>query len=388
MTRRHLTPLLILCFSWGIPLWGCSDDPCPSVDLRGVVPSPDSASPDQGLDQAPADLADLPADLPAAADQPTPLARHFCNTEPPAGAQRAADPPAFSGGACPTLYHGFNTLPSTPPRKFYLVLPDHAQPDERFPLLFMWHWLKGGIQEYLEIGELQKAANEQRFMAVIPESKEDIGLLGIFTIPWPFTTFDGDERMEEEYTFFDDMLSCVSAQYPVNKECVSSVGVSAGALLTNQLVGARSQYLASFISLSGGVGGGSTVVNNFLRLWTPPVHKLPAFVLWGGPSDQCVTINFQTSSTELEQELIDGGHFFVECVHNCAHSEPPVTPAPGDSRYASIWQFAFDHPFWLEAGDSPYLASGLPADFIPWCGVGQASAVPRTGACGPPACPF
>ena len=62
----------------------------------------------------------------------------------------------------------------------------------------------------------------------------------------------------------------------------------------------------------------------------------------------------------LEKSLVAGGHFFVECVHNCKHAEPPVTPLKGQSRYESIWAFAFKHPFWLPAGQSPLQVSGAP----------------------------
>ena len=39
----------------------------------------------------------------------------------------------------------------------------------------------------------------------------------------------------------------VEHQYDVNRQCVSSVGVSAGALFTDQLAQARSNTLSSFI---------------------------------------------------------------------------------------------------------------------------------------------
>ena len=32
----------------------------------------------------------------------------------------------------------------------------------------------------------------------------------------------------------------------------------------------------------------------------------PVFVLWGGPRDSCVLVNFEEASLKLEDELVDG----------------------------------------------------------------------------------
>ncbi len=268
-----------------------------------------------------------------------------------------------------------NTLTSSgDQRAFLLALPANLQPDERLPLVFMWHWLGGSADGFYDKGEVQAAVDTQRFLAVLPVKKGDVP----FT--WPFEASQSQQRMDEEFRFFDDMLACVSAQFRVNENCVSSVGVSAGALFTDQLAAARGKWLASAESLSGGVGG-------FVRPWGHPSHKLPMLVLWGGPTDACYNvINFQTESRALEDALASDGDFFVECIHNCGHGEPPFDAPMGLSRYAGLWDFVFDHPYWLKAGESPYRAGGLPAALPSWCGIGKGSAVPRTGACDPPGC--
>jgi hypothetical protein len=122
---------------------------------------------------------------------------------------------------------------------------------------------------------------------------------------------------------------------------VSSIGVSAGALFTDQLAQARSNRLASFISLSGGVG------DTIIKPWTGTgTHKLPAVVLWGGDGPPnmdgnkdilgCAGIgmDFSVASRDLEAGLEQDGHFFVECKHNCGHVEPPLEAPPGESKYA------------------------------------------------------
>lgn len=294
-----------------------------------------------------------------------------CRTSPPPGVELAPAPPPYSGGACPALVAGKNVIQSSGnAREFLLILPTDFDPKEVLPVIFLWHWMGASADDFLERGEVQAAVDAQRFIAVIPESKGDT------QFKWPFEIIAKDARVEEEFVFFDDMLSCVSAQYSVNKECVASAGVSAGALFTDQLAGGRGQYLSSIISLSGGVGG------SVIRKWKAPDHKMPAIVLWGGPSDQCFFVmNFEQTSKELEGELTTGGHFFLECVHNCGHAEPPFEAPSGLSKYSAIWQFAFDHPYWLKAGTSPYVKDGLPKDLPSWCAIGAGSAAPRTGDC-------
>jgi predicted esterase len=299
-----------------------------------------------------------------------------CKGPVPPGAPEAAAPKPYSGGSCPPLPPASAAdvaiVSSGSARTFYLVVPADLDPSERLPLLFLWHWLGGSAKSFLEKGEVQAAADQQRFLAVIPQKKGDL------QFAWPFSALDSAARMQEEAIFFDDLLACVSEQFPVEPSCVASAGVSAGALWTDQLVGLRGEYLASFMSLSGGTGGAA------IKPFTAPAHKLPGFVLWGGPDDNCYgVLSFAALSQDLEDNLVAGGHFFLECIHNCGHAVPPFEAAPGSSTFRSLWQFALDHPFWLAPGESPY-ASGLPADLPSWCGIGKGSAVPRTGACSEP----
>jgi predicted esterase len=297
-----------------------------------------------------------------------------CKLAPPMGAKLAAAPKPYAG-TCPTIPKATTQdvviMSSGAMRKFWIVVPTNFDMTEELPVIFLWHWLGGSAQDFFDRGAVQVAVDEQRFIAVIPQAKGDLQ----FT--WPATNLDSQARLEEDAKFFDDMLSCVSAQFTVDANCVSSVGVSAGALWTAQLVGARGDWLSSFMSLSGGVGGQA------IKPWKAPAHKMPGFVLWGGSTDSCGSglLNFGAISQTLEMSMIMGGHFLVECVHNCGHSVPPFEAPMGSSTFKSLWQFGLDHPFWLDPGESPYMNSGLPADMPPWCGKGMGGATPRTGVC-------
>jgi predicted esterase len=312
--------------------------------------------------------------------------RYLCHQAPPQGAPQPVPPPMPA--SCPALVSGHNAMTSTGhARDFILVLPADPQPGETFPVLFMWHWIGGSADSFLEKGEVQAAADQQRFIAVIPSARGADVALTSFNTKWPFDITQPPDRMEEEFTFFDDMLACVEAQFPVDQNCVSTIGVSAGALFTDQLAQARSNRLASFLSLSGGVG------DTIIKPWVGTgAHKLPGVVLWGGDGPPmmdgnkdilgCLGIgmDFSVASRDLEAGLTRDGHFFVECKHNCGHVEPPLVAPPGGSKYAGLWEFALDHPFWLNPGDSPYLANGLPSDLPSWCGIGPDSETPRSGS--------
>lgn len=296
-----------------------------------------------------------------------------CKDNPPPGSQMPDPLPVYSGD-CPELVAGMNTiLSSGSTRSFMLAFPSTLVSDEKLPVVFLWHWLGGSAEDFMEKGQIQDAVDTFRFLAIAPEAKGDL------LMKWPFLIVDSTRRMEEEARFFDDILACVAEQFNVNNSCVSSVGVSAGALWTCQLAQLRAKRLSSFLSLSGGVGMSGDYLNP-VRPWSGAEHVMPAIVLWGGPMDFC-GLSFATTSSYLESGLVAGGHFFVECIHNCAHAEPPMDPPPGESNYSSLWRFIMDHPYWLEDGDSPYLITGLPDIFPQWCGIGPGSATIRTGEC-------
>lgn len=318
--------------------------------------------------------------LPPDMGPPQPLAR--CGEEPPPGAVLAPEIPKYAG-TCPILETGYvegqpyNTIeqkvgPLTFDRTFLVIVPDDIQPDEQLPVMFMWHWLGGSAKNFYERADAQNAVNEKRFIAVIPDGRTPEQ--GVF-FKWPFSITDIDDSLEAEFQFFDDMLSCVHEQFNVDKDCVSSVGVSAGALFTSQLAGGRGDRLASFMSLSGGTGG------NVVKPWTVPEHKMPGLVLWGGEDDFCIAVDFEQTSKDLEKHLVEGGHFVVECIHNCNHSTPPFEVPEGMTAFAPLWDFLRDHPYWLTPGQSPYISEGMAASMPNWCAVGVGNAIPPAGVC-------
>jgi hypothetical protein len=304
--------------------------------------------------------------------------RFLCDMPRPPGAPQPPPAPTYSG-TCPTLVDSgmtdINITSSGSVRKFLLALPANLGPDERVPVAFAWHPIGSTANVFLMRGELRAAVDTQRFIAVMPEDKGDL------LFKFPSTTGDSDARINEEVRFFDDMYACIAQQFPnnVNRDCIVSAGVSTGALWGDQLAARRSNVLSSFLSLSGGVGQG------VIRPWPGAQRKLPAWVLWGGSGDNCFGVfSFQNLSRELEQDLTRDGHFFLECIHNCGHAIPPFPTNTGMSIFAPLWDFGFNHPYWLPEGTSPFQQTGIPSFYPSWCGIGMNSATPRTGTCDMP----
>jgi hypothetical protein len=357
MWRTSLALALVACSHAAVP--GQPPDSGSQPDTPGILPPDSSPLPDAGV------------------------YANLCAAPIPPGSALPATP-ALPVAGCPMLVSGSNTITSGGgSRSFLLVLPSGMSSDEHLPVIFMWHWLKGTAQDFFDKGDVQTAADQQRFIAVLPVS---IGAvvwgLGLDT-DWPFDITQPQSRMDQETLFFDDMLACVEQQLPVNTSCVSSVGVSAGALFTDQLVQARSNMLASFLSLSGGVG------DTIIKPWQGASHALPGLVLWGGDGPPSMDghkdilgcfglgMDFAVASRDLETGLTSNHQFMVECRHDCGHVEPPFDAPPGLTKYAGMWDFALNHPFWLAAGDSPYLHTGLPASLPPWCAIGAGNSTPR-----------
>ncbi len=300
------------------------------------------------------------------ASMPRPPPMHLCAQPRPAGAPMPPALRAYSGGMCPMLVPGMNRIMTGgASRAFILVVPTDAAPGERFPVSVLWHPLGSTAEVYTRMGVLQTAANTQRFIAILPESKGDLQLR------WPSS--GGGARLDEELRFFDDMLACVNARWTINTDCVATGGVSAGALWAVRLANLRASMLSSFISVSGGAGTPNPA-------WTTVEHRLPGMVVWGGPGDRCIVYSFDTNSRNLTTALNRDGHSVVECIHNCGHAMPPFDSA---DPFRPIVDFGLNHPFWLSRGMSPY-SGGLPAFFPGWCAYGAGRARIRTGACAMP----
>ncbi|HSO31082.1 MAG TPA: hypothetical protein VLT33_01165 [Labilithrix sp.] len=359
----------------GAPPSGTAPSPAPTTKPSGGGDLPDAAG--AANDGSAGDAGDASSTNGIDANDHAVIAGASCKAPLPGNGARASALPVYAG-ACPSLAASpsFTTITSGGAQRTFIVFrPTTIAAGEKLPVVFLWHWLGGSPEDMGSKLEVQTAVDARRFIGVVPAPKGD----ALFR--WPFEATQSQGRVDEEAAFFDDMLACVGAALPVNKECVSSVGVSAGALWTAQLGTARSARLSSMVVLSGGTGG-------VVRGWSTAAHRLPALVLWGGESDMypknVPIMNFQNASKNLIGALATDGHYLVECTHNCGHAVPPFdVPAPPGLVFDTVWRFVLDHPYWLTASKSPYAGKPLPSAYPSWCGQGQGSAVarPASAAC-------
>ena len=368
-----LAALVVAC---GSAAATSSEAPATSPD--GTLPSPTAPSstttaPPGAAPSTSADGGPGNGDAATAVDAAALIANASCTSAIPAGAKVAPALPAYAG-TCPALAAApaFTAITSSgASRQFIVFRPQTIAPGEKLAVVFLWHWLGGNPESMGDKLGVQAAVDARRFIGVVPAPKGD----GLFR--WPFEAAQSQARVEEEARFFDDMLACVGAALPVNKECVASSGVSAGALWTSQLAVARSERLSSIVSLSGGTDG-------VVRPWSTTSHRLPALVLWGGATDvypaNVPIVNFENASENLIGALASDGHFIVECTHNCGHAVPPFDPpaaGSGGLLFDTLWRFVLDHPYWLGASQSPYTSKPLPSFYPAWCAKGQGSATAR-----------
>lgn len=344
-----------------------------------------AATPDSNQTSTPVDAPNSSTKDDAPATKPPVDAftgRFLCSAPAPENAPLPTPPPLKTG--CPMLVPGENSFTSGGiTRTFQMVLPTTPVAGEVYPVIFMWHWLKSTSDDMINTAMVQAAVDDQRFIAVVPDNIPTDVALTTYDVNWPFDITQTDDRMNQEFSFFDDMLSCVEQQFTVNQQCVSSVGVSAGALFNDQLIQSRSTTLSSFVSLSGGVGA------TIIKPWAGVTRKLPGLVLWGGKGPPTMAtkdilgcfgigMDFDVASTDLEDGMTADNQFLIECVHDCGHAVPPIDPPPGESQFAGVWKFMLDHPYWVPPGTSPYQMTGL-TDLPAWCAIGENNAVPRSG---------
>lgn len=367
MRLQWTSPLLLT------GLLACNNDPLsqvqPPVDSGMVAPALDAQTIAPDAETQSADASET--DNGAVEDADAGVVSSDDAGEPAdSGQVVVSNPPPvkpYSSGVCPTLIFGptgdtsINTgfMSAGATRSFRVMVPTTYTATTPTPVVFGWHWLNASSGSFVRDAEMETAIEEMGFIAVLPDGLEKANGDKAYLFDWPFVE---TSHVDEELTFFDDMLTCVSEQFKVDHQRVYGIGVSAGALwLTYMMSTDRVDYFAAVESLSGGLG---EVAGVWQMTFTPRAYKFPAIVLWGGSRDR-LGVNFEAASMHLESELLADGHFVVECVHDQGHAVPPIEPpAWSGTKFWSLWRFMLDHPYGVT---SPYITSGLPMGFPDWC---------------------
>jgi len=218
------------------------------------------------------------------------------------------DPNAIpaSTGPCPSLEEGWNTFC---PSGIDVCREAHVRRGAGTggPLVLYWHGLyqqADFVQTHGAGQAVMEMALAENGIAIYPEADPDA--LNQPNYPYPWWSEGGymTDR-KDDFFFMDEIVGCAVESGLIDPDRISTAGMSAGGMLTSNIVGRRG-YFASAVSWSGGR----------TDPFTPP-GPTPVMVIHGGPNDcfggfYC----FMGPSEFLAQGLVDGGSYAFLCDHS------------------------------------------------------------------------
>jgi hypothetical protein len=156
--------------------------------------------------------------------------------------------------------------------------------------------------------------------------------------------------------FADQAVACAIKNNHADPKHIHTAGYSAGGLQTVWMWYARSGYLASVISYSGG----SSIINT--AAMQDPKNLPAAIAAHGAPGSDALGLDFAMASATWESAIKMGGGFSIDCNDGGSHLDFFAKRAPGLQKVA--FKFFQDHPFGVKP--DPY-ASALPSGFPTYC---------------------
>ena len=153
----------------------------------------------------------------------------------------------------------------------------------------------------------------------------------------------------------DEIVACSIAQQHIDPRRIHSAGYSAGALQTTYMWSARSGYIASVLTYSG---GDDSIDTGPLQ---DPAHPPAALVTHGpmGVDTYGGVIDFFNASAAWEAEIKKANGFAIDCTDTGAHSDVAKRTAIAPQAV----QFFHDHPY----GVTPEPYTSLPAGWPAYC---------------------
>jgi poly(3-hydroxybutyrate) depolymerase len=152
--------------------------------------------------------------------------------------------------------------------------------------------------------------------------------------------------------FADQVVACAIKNHHIDPRRIHTAGYSAGGLQTVWMWFARSGYLASVISYSG---GDSTINKAPMQ---DPSNYAPAIAAHGAAGQDALILDFAQASATWESEIKTGGGFSIDCNDGSNHLGFFSVRAPGLKPVA--YKFFKDHPFGVKPEPYTTLPSGFP----------------------------
>lgn len=212
-------------------------------------------------------------------------------------------------GACPVIGDGGRVRfkSNGEDREALIYLPSSGITEDT-GILFNWYGTGGTADQTDSWMGGQSIANDSGHVLVIPEAMPNN------ILEWEFRT-DG----ANDLAFYDDLRTCITREHGTNRDHVYTTGFSAGGLWSSFLVVHRGDTLAGAVIFSGGTEP--------IFEYDSPEGDVPVAIVWGGPNDTWGSpgffeVEFQLTSENMRDALLDDGHTVVQCVHNGGHTLP------------------------------------------------------------------
>lgn len=247
-------------------------------------------------------------------------------------------------GECPTFANGNATFsPATiAPRDVKLWVGDNPEPGGM--LVIYWH-AYGSVPDEAAFTLTQPVIDailDAGGVIAAPYPAEDVG-------EFPWFSVNVSERVDDMLVG-DEIVACAIEQLGIDPRRIHATGMSAGGIQTVAFSMARSRYIASAASFSGG--------EYVEQPFEDAENRFAAMIIHGGDNDLFGGfVNFKALSTVWFNQLSANGNFAFICDHGGGHTIPA---GYGDD----VINFFFAHPFGTEP--SPY-ADGLPANIPSAC---------------------
>ncbi len=151
----------------------------------------------------------------------------------------------------------------------------------------------------------------------------------------------------------DEMVACAIQTQHIDPRRVHVAGYSAGAIQTTYMWFARSGYVASVLTYSGGdVGINTAPIQD-------AAHPPPALVTHGAKGSDTYggVVDFFDSSTKWETDIKSANGFAIDCNDGGTHTDFALRTKVAPQAL----QFFLDHPYGVKPEPYTTLPSGFPA---------------------------
>jgi predicted esterase len=222
------------------------------------------------------------------------------------------------------------------------VAPDaKTKPDPGGPLILYWHAVGDDSTEV--VSGFGRAAIDK----VVAQG----GVVAAFNTKLCVNCGLADDAVwyDQDDPVADHVVACAIQQAKIDVRRIHSVGFSAGALHSLHLALARSNYIASVVSYSGGMLDDKDAVD--------PNNKVPAILAFGRQGSDTIVLDFTDLSLSWYETNRIRGYYSMLCQHDGPHVIP-------EDLVPHVLEFLLDHPY--RVAPEPY-ANMIPSDYPAYC---------------------